>query len=130
MLAHAAPSPAARGHGSLLQARILKFIEAGITAEAEIDARCRHAPLGMRFPTPTVMKAISVLVKKEVLEVEIAGSVRSYRLACVQDVASAIPERARGTYVPPIAPPRRPNSDWRCFPSLMCGQPVPYRPHV
>jgi hypothetical protein len=107
MLAHAAPSPAARGHGSLLQARILKFIEAGITAEAEIDARCRHAPLGMRFPTPTVMKAISVLVKKEVLEVEIAGSVRSYRLACVQDVASAIPERARGTYVPPIAPPRQ-----------------------
>ena len=130
MLAHAAPSPAARGHGSLLQARILKFTEAGITAEAEIDARCRHAPLGMRFPTPTVMKAISVLVKKEVLEVEIAGSVRSYRLACVQDVASAIPERARGTYVPPIAPPRRPNSDWRCFPSLVGGTPVPYRPHV
>ena len=106
---------ARRGHGSLLQARILMFISAGITAEAEIDARCRHAPLGMRFPTPTVMKAISVLVKKEVLEVEIVGSARSYRLACVQELASAIPDRARGTYVPPVAPPRRPNSDWRCF---------------
>ena len=84
----------------------------------------------MRFPTPTVRKAISVLVKKEVLEVEIVGSVRSYRLACVQELASSIPERARGTYVPPTAPPRRPNSDWRCFPSLVGGTPVPYRPHV
>ena len=130
MLAHAAPSPAARGHGSLLQARILKFIEAGITAEAEIDARCRHAPLGMRFPTPTVMKAISVLVKKEVLEVEIVGSVRSYRLAGVQEVPSALPAHLLGTYVPPPTPPRRPNSDWLCFPSLMGGQHVPYRPHV
>ena len=83
---------ARRGHGSLLQARILMFIEAGITAESDIDARCR--------------------------------------LACVQELASAIPDRARGTYVPPVAPPRIPNSDWRCFPSLMGGKQVEYRPHV
>ena len=82
------------------------------------------------FRRPRSGKAISVLVKKEVLEVEIVGSARSYRLACVQDLASAIPDRARGTYVPPVAPPRRPNSDWRCFPSLMGGKQVEYRPHV
>lgn len=130
MVPAAATTSVPRAQASLLQARILKFIEAGITAESDIDARCRHAPLGMRFPTPTVMKAISVLVKREVLEVEITGSVRSYRLTCVQDLPSAIPSHARGTYVPPPTPPRRPNSDWRCFPSLMGGQPVPYRPHV
>lgn len=130
MIAAAVASPSARGDFSLVHARIIKIIEAGHIREEEIDARCRHAPFGMRFPTPTVMKAISALVKKEILEVEITGSVRSYRLAGVQEVPSALPAHLLGTYVPPPTPPRRPGSDWRCFPSRVGSQLIPYRPHV
>lgn len=32
--------------------------------------------------------------------------------------------------VPPPTPPRRPNSDWRCFPSRVGSQLIPYRKHV
>lgn len=131
----AIPSAAVRApsrpDSGLLHARIIKLVESGTTRADEIDHRCRHAPFGMRFPTPAVRAALLQLVTKGVLVVDDSGPLTSYQLAVRSTSAPAhLPDHARGNYQPAPAPPRRANSDWRIFPSVIGGQCVPYRRHV
>lgn len=130
----AVPSAAVRApsrpDSGLLHARIIKLVESGTTRADGIDHRCRHAPFGMRFPTPAVRAALLQLVTKGVLVVDESGPTTTYRIAVEREQPQHLPEHARGTYRPPVAPPRRPNSDWRQFPSRVGSELVPYRPHV
>lgn len=120
----------AKVESSLVRERVAQLVAAGISRADEIDYRCRHAPFGMRFPTPAVRAALAYLVQKGVLLVDESGPTTTYRIAVEREQPQHLPEHARGTYRPPVAPPRRPNSDWRQFPSRIGSELVPYRPHV